>query len=344
MVCRRGLYSIAQDGRTISGWRRRAGRPLDPGEFDRAIKSPHYVMRFRIYDTSDGLAGYPVAPGDRNAVRAGGWDALVRHQPRHLGGRSAPARARPRPAPLVAIDEADSGRPAGVDGNVLPPGTAKLQIDYTAPELTSPLKTRFRYRLEGFDADWVDAGTRRQALYTNLPPRGLHRSASPVSQDDGRWSETRGDLGVRAAPALLSDVVVRVALAVASLAGITWAAGRSGSAAASPVLAGPRRTGPAEPRTARHAAAEPGRGRARVRRGRRRPSRARRPRPGERVIKIREQVEEYIREARRSIWSLRSPALETGDLMEALRDSAARAAAGHDRRRSRSTSRANRGA
>jgi signal transduction histidine kinase len=44
-----------------------------------------------------------------------------------------------------------------------------------------------------------------------------------------------------------------------------------------------------------------------------------------RVVKIRERVEEYIREARRSIWSLRSPALETGDLIEALRDGATRA-------------------
>src|SRR6185436_10239519 len=50
----------------------------------------------------------------------------------------------------------------------------------------------------------------------------------------------------------------------------------------------------------------------------------------QRVIKIREQVEEYIREARRSIWSLRSPALETGDLIDALRDSATRAATGDE--------------
>jgi signal transduction histidine kinase len=48
----------------------------------------------------------------------------------------------------------------------------------------------------------------------------------------------------------------------------------------------------------------------------------------ERVIKIREQVEEYIRDARRSIWSLRSPALETGDLIEALREAGTRATAG----------------
>ena len=50
----------------------------------------------------------------------------------------------------------------------------------------------------------------------------------------------------------------------------------------------------------------------------------------ERVIRIREQVEEYIREARRSIWSLRSPSLETGDLIDTLRHSAMRATSGHD--------------
>jgi signal transduction histidine kinase len=47
----------------------------------------------------------------------------------------------------------------------------------------------------------------------------------------------------------------------------------------------------------------------------------------ERVVKIRERVEEYIREARRSIWSLRSPALETADLIDALRTSGERATA-----------------
>ena len=51
------------------------------------------------------------------------------------------------------------------------PGTTRLQIDYTVLNLTSALKTRFRYRLDGFDSDWVDAGTRQQAFYTNLPPR-----------------------------------------------------------------------------------------------------------------------------------------------------------------------------
>ena len=43
---------------------------LPVAEFDRAIATPDYVMHFRVWDTSDGLAGYPVPLGDRHAVRA----------------------------------------------------------------------------------------------------------------------------------------------------------------------------------------------------------------------------------------------------------------------------------
>ena len=38
----------------------------------------------------------------------------------------------------------------------LPAGTRRLEIDYTVINLTSALKTRFRYRLEGFDPDWIE--------------------------------------------------------------------------------------------------------------------------------------------------------------------------------------------
>ena len=53
----------------------------------------------------------------------------------------------------------------------LPPRTARVEIDYTVLNLTSPHKTRFRYRLDGFDSDWIDAGARYSASYTNLAPR-----------------------------------------------------------------------------------------------------------------------------------------------------------------------------
>jgi signal transduction histidine kinase/ligand-binding sensor domain-containing protein len=322
-----GVYSLAQDDRgdlwmaTASGILR-----LEPSEFARAAQSPQYLMRFRIYDTSDGLAGYPVTLGDRNAVRAADgtlWFVTSRGisvaDPRELSTE--------RPAPLVAIDEAraDDQR---IEGNALPPGTSKLEIDYTAPELTSPLKTRFRYRLEGFDSDWIDAGSRREALYTNLSPRAYTFRVA-VSQDDGRWSETEATWAFVLRPRFYQTWWFAAVIAL-TIAGVTWAAwqfrvrqlrqqfalvlgervrlSRELHDTLLQSLVGVAHEFDAVSKTLESS-----------------PATAR-----ERVIKIREQVEEYIREARRSIWSLRSPALETGDLLDALRDSAARISAGND--------------
>jgi len=69
------------------------------------------------------------------------------------------------------------------------PGKGELQIDYTAPTFVAPEKVRFRYRLEGFDGDWVDAGLRRSAFYTNLPP-GSYRFVVEASNRLGRWGGT----------------------------------------------------------------------------------------------------------------------------------------------------------
>jgi signal transduction histidine kinase len=62
-----------------------------------------------------------------------------------------------------------------------------LRIDYTALSFSAPTKVRFRYRLEGFDTQWVDAGTRRQAFYTNLPPRPYRFQVTAIN--DGIESE-----------------------------------------------------------------------------------------------------------------------------------------------------------
>jgi signal transduction histidine kinase/CheY-like chemotaxis protein len=52
-----------------------------------------------------------------------------------------------------------------------PPGSGDLEFHYSAPNFVSPQKTVFKYKLEGYDPEWVDAGTRRMAFYTNIPPR-----------------------------------------------------------------------------------------------------------------------------------------------------------------------------
>ncbi|MBS1818438.1 MAG: ATP-binding protein [Acidobacteria bacterium] len=322
-----GVYSITQDARndlwlaTASGIIR-----LSPDEVQRAIATPQHTMRFRIYDTSDGLAGYPVALGDRNALRATDG-SLWFVTSRGISVADPRALATLRQPPLVAIDETRADD-VPLDGTDVPPGTSKLQIFYTAPELTSPLKTRFRYRLEGFDRDWIDAGTRREALYTNLPPREYTFRVS-VSQDDGRWSETEATFAFTLHPRFYQTWWF-VLIVAATLAALTWAAwqfrvrqlrrqfamvlgervrlSRELHDTLLQSLVGVALEFDAVSKTIE---SSPATARARV-------------------IKIREQVEEYIREARRSIWSLRSPALDTGDLIDALKDSAERARAGHD--------------
>ena len=53
---------------------------------------------------------------------------------------------------------------------IVAPGQGDLEFHYTAPAFTAPHRLRFRYRLKGFDADWVRAADRRAAYYTNIPP------------------------------------------------------------------------------------------------------------------------------------------------------------------------------
>ena len=69
----------------------------------------------------------------------------------------------------------------------LAPGAKKIEFHYTALSFSVPSRVRFRYRLEGFDAQWVEAKTSRLATYTNLPP-GRYRFHVTACNEDGVWS------------------------------------------------------------------------------------------------------------------------------------------------------------
>jgi signal transduction histidine kinase/ligand-binding sensor domain-containing protein/CheY-like chemotaxis protein len=68
------------------------------------------------------------------------------------------------------------------------PGARQLEFHFTALSFLVPEKVRFKYKLEGFDKEWVDAGTRRVAYYTNLPP-GTYRFRVIACNNDGVWNE-----------------------------------------------------------------------------------------------------------------------------------------------------------
>ncbi len=98
--------------------------------------------------------------------------------------------ARNELAPPVVVENlvVDRAPVALADNLRLPRGSRAVEFHFTALSFVDPSKVKFRYMLEGFDRDWVEAGARRDAFYTNLPP-GSYRFRVLAANDDGVWSE-----------------------------------------------------------------------------------------------------------------------------------------------------------
>jgi ligand-binding sensor domain-containing protein/signal transduction histidine kinase len=89
-------------------------------------------------------------------------------------------------APLVAIEQVNMP----LNGLVkVAPGHSRFAFHYAGLSYVAPQKVHYKYRLTGFDRDWVDAGTRRVAYYTNIPP-GKYRFQVLAVNNDGIWSTT----------------------------------------------------------------------------------------------------------------------------------------------------------
>jgi signal transduction histidine kinase/DNA-binding response OmpR family regulator/streptogramin lyase len=107
---------------------------------------------------------------------------------------------RNRFPPNVVIERVIAGgtplRPGGTLG--LGVDQRDLEIEYTALSLLAPGNVRFRYRLEPYDREWVEAGGRRTAYYTHVPP-GRYTFRVIASNNDGVWNEEGAALVLRLA-------------------------------------------------------------------------------------------------------------------------------------------------
>jgi len=75
-----------------------------------------------------------------------------------------------------------------------PSSTRRMEFQYTSPTFGSPESMHFRYRLLGFDTDWVEGGNRRVAYYTNLGP-GRYTFEVEARNEDGKWSVAPAQVG-----------------------------------------------------------------------------------------------------------------------------------------------------
>ena len=123
--------------------------------------------------------------------------------PAHLAFNSQ----RP-PVVIEALVDGETSMPLQ-DGVRLPPRLHSLRLDYTALSFVAPQNVHFRYRLEGHDTDWQDAGTRRQAFYNDLAP-GQYRFHVIASNNDGVWNDQGASLSFYVMPTFYQRVWFKV--------------------------------------------------------------------------------------------------------------------------------------
>jgi PAS domain S-box-containing protein len=192
-------------------------------EIQKVLSDPSYRVKYRLFNSFDGLpgtfAGIPLNSKMIHATDGKLWfiasNGIVWVDPANVSTNALPP-------PVVVRSATANGRQAGSLTNmVLPPRTNDLQIRYTALSLSVPEKVRFRYRLEEVDKDWQDAGSRREAFYTQLGP-GRYHFRVIACNDDGVWNEEGAHLDFYIAPAWYQTIWFRGFCVLAFLT-LLWA-------------------------------------------------------------------------------------------------------------------------
>ncbi len=291
---------------------------LHPNEIEKVANDPAHQVDLRVYDTSDGLSGPPIWLGSPSAARGADgrlWfvtgDGLTALDPRTLGTPPPPSR--------VLIERASvDDRPWDMhDGSEIPPAPSRVVIDYTSPSHAAAAKMRFRYRLDGFDDDWVDAGARRQAVFTNL---GHGDYTFRVVANDGHrsWPEIGPSWSFSIRPQLHQRAWFLPMTAVLGLAATAcaWRVNARMARRRFGLVLGERT------RLSREIHDTLLQSLVGLSLQIEMLAKGRNPPPGplrDPLIRLRRQVEEHIREARQVVSDLRSPMLQRMDLVEALR-------------------------
>ncbi|HMW31839.1 MAG TPA: two-component regulator propeller domain-containing protein [bacterium] len=97
-------------------------------------------------------------------------------------------KTNPVPPPVVIERCIADGQSWPIQNDVvLPPGILRIEFQYAALSFLAPQRVFHKFKLEGFDTDWMDAGTRRTAFYTGLHP-GEYTFKVIACNNDGIWA------------------------------------------------------------------------------------------------------------------------------------------------------------
>ncbi len=191
-------------------------------EMDAWVNDPSRTVLSTRFDVSDGVrpqsnpsAVHGVSKASDGRIWYVAFDGVSVIDPQHFPFNKLP--------PPVQIEQVTADRKTydAAQGLRLPALIRDLAIDYVALSFVAPEEVKFRYKLEGYDNEWQDAGNRRQAIYTNLPPRS-YRFRVMASNNSGVWNEEGALLDFSIAPAFYQTTWFRLAILVLFLF-LLWA-------------------------------------------------------------------------------------------------------------------------
>ncbi|MGH7595729.1 MAG: two-component regulator propeller domain-containing protein [bacterium] len=151
------------------------------------------LRQFRNYDRADGLGGQSFRDGaafrsPEGELFFGGIHGLNRFYPQNVQDDL-------RPPSVIITSFKVFDMPAQLDTAIAAIKTIKLSyrenffsFEFAALDYTRPQKNRYAYKMDGFDKNWIQSGTRRYASYTNLDA-GTYQFRVRGSNHDGVWNE-----------------------------------------------------------------------------------------------------------------------------------------------------------
>ncbi len=177
------------------------------------------AMDVEWFDEGDGLAS---AQNNGNSGPAAWRTADGRLWFATAGGlaMTSPGRIHEltrKPPPVVIEEVRVDDRPVPLQTTLrLPPGTRKLELHFAGLSYQIPKKIRYRYRLDGFDPDWVERGSLRFAQFTNLAP-GEYVFRVAAAHPNGGWSQEEARIVLQVQPQLMQRRDFRLGLAALAL-------------------------------------------------------------------------------------------------------------------------------
>jgi signal transduction histidine kinase len=240
----RGLLRL--DGKTLTLVTTREGLPCNVVHW--ATQDPSGTM---WVDTACGLARFPTPPHASSSSDAAAMEPMVFDASDGTPSRAAVGGYGPKvtTGPDGRVWFANNDGVGVIDPNhlalnrVMPPvhierivadhttydtahdlelasSVRDIRIDYSALSLVDPDRVRFRYKLEGRDRDWIDAGNRRQAFYTDLPP-GNYRFRVIAANNNGLWNMEGDSQALSILPAFYQLTSFRIACGILLVA-LAW--------------------------------------------------------------------------------------------------------------------------